>query len=441
MKWFQLAGWLLVAQLSFFACKSVRADRQLNKTIQQSTVFAAGRTGFVLTDAQTGRVHVSVLPDQYFIPASNTKILTLATCLRTLGDSIPGMYLYPLGDTLHIAGAGDPTFLHPQFEHWQGIFEQIKQWKGPIVLYRPPFHRRFGSGWCWDDYPDEYQPERALLPLYGQCVHFSYDGKGGIPRVEPPIFAASFKAGTDASAQHCYRSEYYNQWTYPAQVAYDHLVLPFRSDSVLIPLLSDTLRRNIVEQRVSAEWINRNAAQWPIRYSTPIDTVYRRMMYESDNQVAEQLLISAAMRMSNKATDDIEAVIGQMTERYFPTSTRPPRWVDGSGLSRYNAVTPRYLTEVLRELYQQVPQERLFNLFPEGGAKGTIAQWYAGPEGQPFVYAKTGTMSGVHCLSGYLLTKRKKVLVFSFMHNNFTGSSQSWKAEMQRIFTEIYYNY
>ncbi|MBK9336339.1 MAG: D-alanyl-D-alanine carboxypeptidase [Lewinellaceae bacterium] len=46
-------------------------------------------------------------------------------------------------------------------------------------------------------------------------------------------------------------------------------------------------------------------------------------------------------------------------------------------------------------------------------------------------------MSGVHCLSGYVVTKRGKTLVFSFMHNNFVGSSRPWKAEMQGLLEYI----
>jgi D-alanyl-D-alanine carboxypeptidase/D-alanyl-D-alanine-endopeptidase (penicillin-binding protein 4) len=79
----------------------------------------------------------------------------------------------------------------------------------------------------------------------------------------------------------------------------------------------------------------------------------------------------------------------------------------------------------------------LFSLFPAGGISGTLAGWYKGPDKKPWLYAKSGSMSGVQCLSGYLINKRGQVLILSFMHNNFTGEGKLWKAEMQRIMEMI----
>ena len=159
------------------------------------------------------------------------------------------------------------------------------------------------------------------------------------------------------------------------------------------------------------------------------------MMYESDNFVAEQLLLLCAGVKYD--TLQQEKIIPWVKDSLFGALPTPPRWVDGSGLSRYNLITPRYLTGVLQRLYREQPHERLFSLFPAGGVSGTLAEWYRGPDGKPFVFAKSGSMSGVQCLSGYLLTKSGKTLIFSFMHNNFVGSAKPWKQEMQRFLLRI----
>ncbi|RMD68818.1 MAG: D-alanyl-D-alanine carboxypeptidase, partial [Bacteroidetes bacterium] len=117
-----------------------------------------------------------------------------------------------------------------------------------------------------------------------------------------------------------------------------------------------------------------------------------------------------------------------------------PLWVDGSGLSRYNLVTPRTMVMLLDKIRREVPAQRLFGLLPAGGRSGTIAEWYAGPDG-PYVFAKTGTLRNRHCLSGYLRTARGRWLIFSFMHNNFPGSNRAWKEEMERTLEYIYQNY
>ncbi len=93
----------------------------------------------------------------------------------------------------------------------------------------------------------------------------------------------------------------------------------------------------------------------------------------------------------------------------------PLYWYDGSGLTRYNLFTPRSVVHVLHRLYQTLPPAELFGFFPSGG------------------YAKTGTLRNKHCLSGYLKADSGKILIFSFMHNNFVGSSAPVKEEMDRV--------
>ena len=90
---------------------------------------------------------------------------------------------------------------------------------------------------------------------------------------------------------------------------------------------------------------------------------------------------------------------------------------------------------VLDELFETIPTSRLFNLFPAGGESGTIKKYYSGDK--PYVFAKTGTLKHVHNLSGYIVCRSGKVLVFSFMHNNFVGSSTSYKKEMEKVLVMI----
>jgi D-alanyl-D-alanine carboxypeptidase/D-alanyl-D-alanine-endopeptidase (penicillin-binding protein 4) len=102
--------------------------------------------------------------------------------------------------------------------------------------------------------------------------------------------------------------------------------------------------------------------------------------------------------------------------------------------------TPRSIVKILEKIHSELPEENVFGIFPSGGVSGTIKNWYAGENG-PYVFAKTGTLSGKHCLSGYLKTKKGKTLIFSFMHNNFKGSSAPLKREMEKVLKRIYEEY
>jgi D-alanyl-D-alanine carboxypeptidase/D-alanyl-D-alanine-endopeptidase (penicillin-binding protein 4) len=88
---------------------------------------------------------------------------------------------------------------------------------------------------------------------------------------------------------------------------------------------------------------------------------------------------------------------------------------------------------VLHRLYEDLPIERLLALFAAGGVSGTLKEWY-GQEGEPYLYAKTGTLANNHCLSGYLKTRSGRILIFSFMNNHYMQNTVQIKEQMQGLF-------
>jgi D-alanyl-D-alanine carboxypeptidase/D-alanyl-D-alanine-endopeptidase (penicillin-binding protein 4) len=418
-------------------CSPLRRAKSIERAVARSEVFSRGLTGFVLLDAETGRLLANVQGDRYFTPASNTKILTLAASLRELPDTLPVLRMRPFsapaGDTvprLLVQGLAAPTFLHPQFQAWQGAFETLRQRPEPLWLCPPSARiRRFGPGWAWDDYAEDYQPERSALPVYGHLLHVRQYASGKM-EVWPPRFRDSCHTDTARSALE--RTEGANRWTLPAPPAYGYKTYwtPFIPNN-LPQLLADTLGKSVAWLPDSLQ-AHLPTDGWQTLYGAPLDTVLRQLMYPSDNLVAEQLLLMCAHRRFGVLQTD--TLIRWLLDSAWADLPQRPRWVDGSGLSRYNLITPHTLARLLGRLWHEQPRERLFRLFPAGGRDGTLARWYAPEPGQtPWLFAKTGTLSGVHCLSGYLVARSGRVLIFSFMHTNFVGSSNPWKQEMERL--------
>ncbi|MEM6696877.1 MAG: D-alanyl-D-alanine carboxypeptidase, partial [Bacteroidota bacterium] len=276
-------------------------------------------------------------------------------------------------------------------------------------------------------------------PIYGNHVTFLHEKAALNFTVIPSFFQAkvSIDEGLDNHYPRFVRDLDQNQFqcNYAALTGneYERFV-PFRYlDELFVQLLSDTLKREVKLYRNPIQVADIQA----FYAEMPSDSIYQLLMQESDNFIAEQLLLTTSNQLFGvQKTKQIIDFIKRTSLRDLPDE---PQWVDGSGLSRFNLFTPRSIVKVLDKIYDLMPAERLLNIFPAGGVSGTIEDWYEAE--QPYVFAKTGTLSNKHCLSGYLLTRSGKILIFSFMNNNYIGSSSPVKQEMQQVLEYIRDNY
>lgn len=420
----------LAANLS--SCKGPQSlarkgKKQITKEFQNSEVFNQAFTGFALYEPVEKKWLYQKDSDKYFTPASNIKILTLYASLKILGDSIPLLKYYIQGDSLIFQGTAHPGLAHPYLPKDSTVYHFLRSRKEQLFFSSANFEEKaYGPGWAWDDIPYGFQCQRSPLPIHANRILFDWQVGTSRPLVSPAYFerflqAAELEQNGVIKIPPFSNNIYYNN----QQLKKNYIrSKPFHyTDSLVCELLSAFLQKevNIWEHRVD------NLATTTI-YDTSPDTLYRRMMHRSDNFISEQLLLAC----SQKDLDTISSkkIIKQLRAEDFKSLQDPPLWFDGSGLSRYNLMTPRSIVSILNMMYQTYGEQRLFELFAAGGQSGTIKKWYAG-EGQPYIYAKTGTMSNRHCLSGFLITKQGKTLIFSFMHNNYPGGSKAYKAEMQ----------
>lgn len=147
-------------------------------------------------------------------------------------------------------------------------------------------------------------------------------------------------------------------------------------------------------------------------------------MHRSDNFFAEQTLLMASNEFLGFMSD--RDMIDTILKTELKDLPQKPRWVDGSGLSRYNLFSPQDFVFLLNKIKNEYNWERIKNILPTGG-EGTLSSYYKDETG--FIYAKTGTLSNNCALSGYLITKKNKVLIFSVLVNNYgTGATPVRKA-------------
>ena len=92
---------------------SASAQQRLRNMIEHSTIFSKHFTGFVLANPKTNEAIYNYNDDKYFTPGSNTKMFTLYTCLRLMGERLPLLRYTLRGDSLIFSGTGNPALLHP----------------------------------------------------------------------------------------------------------------------------------------------------------------------------------------------------------------------------------------------------------------------------------------------------------------------------------------
>lgn len=397
-------------------CKSTKINKELHQHLD-TDFYKNQFTGVLVVNSKTNDTIFNHNADKYFSPASNTKIVTLFTALQILPDSIPAFKYSVEKDTITILGTGDPSFLHSYFQDSTAL-NLAKNYAKVNILINNITDEKLGPGWAWEDYDTYFSPERSSFPMYGNVVTVSNEDS---LQVYPSVLKSKVSYSENERPRKLNENDFYYNSKRKGKRE-----IPFVTDSTLIAdLWQDLLPNKITVSNYQGEKMEE------IAYSIPSDSLYKKMMHKSDNHLAEQLLLVASSTLSDTLSS--KKMRKFVLENQLEYLKHQPRWVDGSGLSRYNLFTPMSFVQILSKLYAEIPQERLFQLFPVGGESGTLKKYYHGKTA-PYIYAKSGTFSNNYSLSGYLITNSGEVLIFSFMNNHYQKSSTEIKKQMQVVF-------
>lgn len=426
---------LLAVQLLSSCSADQRLASVMKRTFKRSPILRQYQAGFALYNPGTDRMVFEKDAEKYFIPASNTKLFTFYAGLKILPEHVPALRYIIRNDSLIFWGTGDPSFLHKCLKGTKA-FDFLKN--TPLNLFYAAGRYNgaaYGKGWAWDDYNDDYQAEINDFPIQGNLITLTESHH--VLQISPRLFRDCFFQDVSAAAtakpfrvQRAVDSNIFHYPATPVPYKYNEQVPYKLSTATTLSLLSDTLGKpiSIISMKVPehAESISDIAR----------DTILREMMLPSDNFIAEQLMLLYADQAGLKMNTD--STIQYILKTYLPDLPDQPAWVDGSGLSRMNLFTPRDITFLLNRIYKTLDNpERLYAMLPAGGKTGTLKYAYPATD-QPFVFGKTGSFSNNHNQSGYVLTKKGKTYLFSFMNNSFMLPTDTVKKEMARIMIRIH---
>ena len=332
--------------------------------------------------------------DVYMTPASNVKISTLLGSIY-YGDSIPVINYKVSNDTLKISPTGYPLLLHPKYRD-KDLAKFIKKYKH-IVYHTPKIElSKYGPGWAWDDYNSYYQAERSEMPIYGNVVQIIKNSNGDI-EVTPNRYKIIFDYD---QKKIIHRSETENKFFInPSLIKFgDTIYSPFiTSRKNTISLLENSLGNKV-------EFNKNKLKDYSSLNSTRVNEIYSAILKDSDNLISESIAANISFRLNDTiSVDKGVKLIQDISEQI--------ELFDGSGLSRYNLVTPRSVILSLLDIYNLIGFERIKKIFPEN---------YIIQNEEDFVWGKTGTLKNNHNYSGYIITDKRKLYVFSIMINHFT---------------------
>lgn len=413
-------------------------QRTAERTVLHNKALATAHVGISIYEPAAQRSWFDYQGDHYFVPASNTKIPTCYAAMKYLGDSLLSGFLKDSADYLYVQPAGDPTFLHPEFTR-QPLWERMRGTSSKVMIDFLSQHAisAFGSGWSWDDYDADYLAERSSFPIYGNLIRFqkSNNKLTAIPSLalRPPYMNEAMMQllGTEGKFS-ITRALDENKFSIQrSNQNFTKVAIPFKTMNGVTALqfLKDTLQR--AGQEVEVRLISQPNGGRPI-YSIPTDSLLKPLMHRSDNFFAEQSLLMVSQRLFGYLND--KKAIDSILRTDFADLPQRPRWADGSGLSRYNLFSPRDFVSILDKMQKEFGMERVKVIFPTGG-EGTISSYYKQDSG--FIYAKTGTLSGVVGFSGFLYTKKGKLLLFSTLINNHQASATDVRRAIEKFLQGI----
>lgn len=400
-------------------------SKGIKKDLQEASGSELYFKGISVLNAKTGETLIDFNGGKFFTPASNVKIFTLYTAWKTLQDSITSFDYVKIGDSLILRGTANPLFLNDSLNERAVKF--LRNSNENIYLKDEEIEESvYGAGWSWDDYSYAYMPEKHLFPIYGNVISVSKTGDS--VKVVPDFFQDRIHLSENLKSL---RDKDANEFYLDKSTNFSNKKIPFiTSNQLVADLLSHELNRKVILLK------NDKTYDFKVFKEVPYDTLYRQMMVNSDNFIAEQLMLRVGS--VTNGVYSVKEAIRYSLENYIADVTQKPRWVDGSGLSRYNMFSPESMTYVLKKMYDEIQQDQLFSYLPQGGVNGTLRYNYAD---QPYVHAKSGSLSNNYSLSGYVTTKKGQVLIFSYMNNHFPGSNVQIKKEISAFLKKLYESY
>ena len=402
---------------------------------------ALATTGIAIVDSQ-GRPLFVRREHHPSTPASTFKLLVAVTALQTLGPD----YRFetrlessgaPNGNTingdLYLVGDGDPSLTADQLRGGVGSIARsgITDITGGVVADATLFGaREVNPAWEPDDLQYDYAAGTSALSLDEGTVelHIVPGGVGAPARIDvrPPSDVVRIRGGVltgYATTLSIDRAADRNDFTFDGHVAVSaeqSFYRPVIDQPLYVAGVANSMlrARNIsVEAPVRTGVAPADATVLWTHHSAPLRTLLNHMLFVSDNHYAEQLLRAVGAHAGRVGTESSGAMIERAIFARLGAPADGLRIIDGSGLAPTDRVSPLGLATLLARAQLDPTGEILFHDLPRVGIEGTVSH-HDLTTALGKARAKSGHISDVDALAGYVDTRRHGRVAFAILVND-----------------------
>lgn len=413
--------------------------KQIEDYIYNNQDLKEAYIAVAIKDLNNNQAIYSLNADKTFIPASNMKVFTTLLSLEKLGAD----YKFStkvltdgfiengeLKGNLYFNFVGDPTF---KSEDLKKMLIEIKNMgvdkiSGNVFIDRSAFDNIFyGPGWMWDDMDSCDSSPIDAFYLDDNClkVHVIASDKKVYTHTDNNIEIDTsgvtiVKDKVDNIKIDSFKDNRLKISGSLGDNKTTEIEQSISQPDIYIEGFLQPLLRKYFSYNKTIELSNspKNLKTLSENLSQPLSEILKRFNKESHNLTGELLIKTIALN-DNKTQGSTKKGVEIMKDYLKKTfSYSDFNIVDGSGLSRYNLVSPAMIMDALSYIYKNSAYRNIvMDAFPVGGKDGTLKNRLKKLKGYQ-VIAKSGSMTGVNCLSGYLVGDKGQNYSFSIMINN-----------------------
>lgn len=442
------------------------------ETILKAPTLRGAQVGFLIRDTVRGTVLYSQNAQQDFMPASNFKLLVGSASLQRLGtnfafvtnvasDSAPQGGV--VTGNLYLHGGGDAHLTAKDLDDAAAALaaQGIKRIDGALITDASRYDsQRYGFGWSWDDLPYYYAPVVTALELEEGLVHMTFapgsaPGALAVLRVWPQssayVIDNQLVTGPVGSKD---TSDIVRPWNKPDTIEITGTYpITNKESGDVNPAVPDpeSYAGDVFERALAAHGITvaggvhdgKMPGTAKLLWSHDSEKMPQLMAdfwYPSDNLMGELFLKELGVAQAGEpGTDEHGIVLEQNFLRSIGVDPDTVTIADGSGLSQYDRITPADLVAILQFDWSGPNRDVVLDALPVAGVRGTLRRSYIGTPAERAVFAKTGSISHVRTISGFVRTRTHGPVTFSLLINEWMGEQQpKGAADLAKVRADLF---